>query len=200
MILENNKKNIKLFTKKITTGEIVIFPTDTVFGIGCDATNTTAIKKIYQLKQREQSKSLLLNFPSIRSIKKFAHLSKKEEILLKSFSELTLILKVRPSSPLSPLTIKNNTIGVRLPKNKTLLQILRGIKTPLISTSCNKSGNTPTLTKEEAEKIFPQLPILENKEELSQTPSTIIRLHNNEIELLRQGSLSIDDIKNKLQK
>lgn len=190
MILENNKKNIELLSNKIIDSKLIIFPTDTVFGIGCDATNTTAIKQIYKLKERNKAKTLLLNFPNITNIEKFAKLTKVEKFLLKNFGSLTLIVKAKENTTLSPLTIQNNQIGVRIPNNKTLQTILRKVKTPLISTSCNKSGNPPCITAGDAEKIFPQIPILQTNETLSGTPSTILRIKDNKIEILRVGSVS----------
>ena len=106
--------------KKILNGDVVIFPTDTVCGIGCDATNTNAIEEIYKLKSREKTKTLLLNLPSITEIKKIAHISNLESLLLENFNELTVIVKVKPNTHLAPYTIKNNEIGVRIPKNETL--------------------------------------------------------------------------------
>lgn len=199
MILENNKENINLFIKKILNGDVVIFTTDTVFGIGCDATNTNAIEEIYKLKGREKTKTLLLNLPSITEIKKIAHISNLESLLLENFNELTLIVKVKPNTHLSPYTIKNNEIGVRIPKNKTLQTILREINTPLISTSCNKSGEPACTTDEMANKIFPQITILQSNELLSGTPSTIIKVIDNQIEVLRQGTLTIEKIKQKIK-
>ena len=199
MILENNKKNINLFIKKILNGDVVIFPTDTVFGIGCDATNTNAIEEIYKLKGREKTKTLLLNLPNITEIKKIAHISNLESLLLENFNELTLIVKVKQNTHLSPYTIKNNEIGVRIPKNKTLQTILREINTPLISTSCNKSGEPACTTDEMANKIFPQITILQSNELLSGTPSTIIKVIDNQIEVLRQGTLTIEKIKQKIK-
>ena len=199
MILENNKENINLFIKKILNGDVVIFPTDTVFGIGCDATNTNAIEEIYKLKDREKTKTLLLNLPSITEIKKIAHISNLESLLLENFNELTLIVKVKPNTHLSPYTIKNNEIGVRIPKNKTLQTILKEINTPLISTSCNKSGEPACTTDEMANKIFPQITILQSNELLSGTPSTIIKVIDNQIEVLRQGTLTIEKIKQKIK-
>lgn len=200
MIFENNKENIELFTQKILNNEVIIFPTDTVFGIGCNATNTTAIEKIYKLKERETTKTLLLNFPNIKSIENFANLNSTEKLLLKTFGDLTLIVRAKENTKLSPLTIQNNEIGIRIPNNKTLQQILTKISTPLISTSCNKSGNSPCLTAESAEKIFPQIPILQTNELLSGIPSTIIKISNNKIETLRLGSLSKDTLQKTLIK
>ena len=72
MILKPTKENIRLITEKLLNGDVIIFPTDTVFGIGCIATNTKAIEKTYKLKGREKTKSLLLNVANITTIKKFA--------------------------------------------------------------------------------------------------------------------------------
>lgn len=200
MIFENNKENIELFTQKILNNEIIIFPTDTVFGIGCNATNTTTIEKIYTLKGREKTKTLLLNFPNIESVEKFATLTITEKFLLKTFGDLTLIVKAKENTTLSPLTIQNNEIGIRIPNNKTLQQILTKVDTPLISTSCNKSGNSPCLTAENANNIFPQTPILQTTEKLSGTPSTIIKIETNKIEILRYGSLSKETLQHTLTK
>ncbi len=200
MIFENNRKNINIFANKIKSGEVVIFPTDTVFGIGCDATNTSVIKKIYTLKERSNTKTFLLNFPNIKSIKQFANLSKVEKKLLKKFGNLTLIVNVKKDTLLSPLTIKGDSIGIRIPKNKSIQKILKKTKVPLISTSCNKSGNTSAITVEKANEVFPNLPILQNAEQLSGTPSTIVKIKDNNVEIIRQGSITqqqiIDFIKN----
>ena len=97
MILQSTKENLNFITEKLLNGEVIIFPTDTVFGIGCIATNTKAIEKIYRLKGREKTKSLLLNVANITTIKKFATVSKLDEKLIKKFmpGALSLILKVK---------------------------------------------------------------------------------------------------------
>ena len=200
MIFENNRTNINLFAKKIKSGETVIFPTDTVFGIGCDATNTKIIKNIYTLKGRNNNKTLLLNFPNLRSIKQYAVLNKIEKKLLKKFGTLTLIVKVKDNTNLSPLTIKDQCIGIRIPQNKSLKRILKKINTPLISTSCNKSGQPSAISVKEAEEIFPNIPILQNSEPLSGTPSTIIKINNSDIEILRQGSVTKKQISDYIRK
>lgn len=200
MILTPTKENIDFIIQELLKGKIIIFPTDTVFGIGCIATNTKSIEKIYELKERNKNKTLLLNFPNITNIKKFAILNKNEEKLLKEINKLTLIVKSKPNTSLSPYTIKEGKIGVRIPTNKILLKILKDIKTPIISTSCNKSGKQSCLTALSAEKIFGKdIIILKEEEKLSGTPSTIIEIKENKIKLIRQGDISINEIKNTLE-
>ena len=198
MILKPTKENLEIITEKLLNGEVIIFPTDTVFGIGCIATNTKSIEKIYKLKGRERTKSLLLNVANITTIKKFASVSLLDKQLIKKFmpGALSLILKVKGNSPLSHYVIKNGTIGIRIPNNKILLKILKKVKLPLVSTSCNLSGEPACITADEAERIFGKdILILDTKEKLSGLSSTIIDTTENEIKFIREGMIKFSEIK-----
>ncbi|MCR5506432.1 MAG: threonylcarbamoyl-AMP synthase [bacterium] len=201
MILKPTKENIDIIIQNILDGKVIIFPTDTVFGIGCLATNTKAIEKIYKLKGREKTKSLLLNVANITAIKKIATVSKRDSLLIKKFmpGALSLILKAKPNSALSHYTIKDGKIGIRIPNNEMLLYILKKIKSPLISTSCNLSGNPACTTAINAEKIFGKnILILDSIEKLSGLSSTIIDTTEKEIKYIREGQIKFSKIKNSL--
>ena len=198
MILQPTRENIETIIGHLLNGDIVIFPTDTVFGIGCTADNTQAIEKIYELKGREKTKSLLLNVPNITAIKKYATVNKTAHSLIKKFmpGALSLILKVKTPTILSNYTIRDGKIGIRIPNNKTLLYILKKIKLPLISTSCNLSGNPACLTATDAEKIFgKKVIILNTREALSGQSSTIIDPSGKEIKYIREGEIKFEKIK-----
>ena len=198
MILKPTKENIRLITEKLLNGDVIIFPTDTVFGIGCIATNTKAIEKIYKLKGREKTKSLLLNVANITTIKKFAKVSKLDNLLIKKFmpGALSLILNVKNQTPLSHYVIKDNKVGIRIPNNQTLLKILKKIKLPLISTSCNLSGKPACINAKDAEKIFDKdIIILDSYEKLSGLSSTIIDTTEKEIKYIREGKIKFKEIK-----
>ena len=198
MILKPTKENIRLITEKLLNGDVIIFPTDTVFGIGCIATNTKAIEKIYKLKGREKTKSLLLNVANITSIKKFAKVSKLDNLLIKKFmpGALSLILNVKNQTPLSHYVIKDNKVGIRIPNNQILLKILKKIKLPLISTSCNLSGKPACINAKDAEKIFGKnIIILDSYEKLSGLSSTIIDTTEKEIKYIREGKIKFKEIK-----
>ncbi|MBQ8660309.1 MAG: threonylcarbamoyl-AMP synthase [Alphaproteobacteria bacterium] len=198
MILKPTKENIRLITEKLLNGDVIIFPTDTVFGIGCIATNTKAIEKIYKLKGREKTKSLLLNVANITTIKKFAKVSKLDNLLIKKFmpGALSLILNVKNQTPLSHYVIKDNKVGIRIPNNQTLLKILKKIKLPLISTSCNLSGKPACINAKDAEKIFGKdIIILDSYEKLSGLSSTIIDTTEKEIKYIREGKIKFKEIK-----
>jgi L-threonylcarbamoyladenylate synthase len=198
MILKPTKENIRLITEKLLNGDVIIFPTDTVFGIGCIATNTKAIEKIYKLKGREKTKSLLLNVANITTIKKFAKVSKLDNLLIKKFmpGALSLILNVKNQTPLSHYVIKDNKVGIRIPNNQTLLKILKKIKLPLISSSCNLSGKPACINAKDAEKIFGKdIIILDSYEKLSGLSSTIIDTTEKEIKYIREGKIKFKEIK-----
>ncbi|MBP3615894.1 MAG: threonylcarbamoyl-AMP synthase [Alphaproteobacteria bacterium] len=198
MILKPTNENIRLITEKLLNGDVIIFPTDTVFGIGCIATNTKAIEKIYKLKGREKTKSLLLNVANITTIKKFAKVSKLDNLLIKKFmpGALSLILNVKNQTPLSHYVIKDNKVGIRIPNNQTLLKILKKIKLPLISSSCNLSGKPACINAKDAEKIFGKdIIILDSYEKLSGLSSTIIDTTEKEIKYIREGKIKFKEIK-----
>ena len=198
MILKPTKENLKLVVQKLLEGKVVIFPTDTVFGIGCLATNSASIDKIYKLKKRTKTKSFLLNIANITSIKKIAKVTVIDEKLIKSFmpGALSLILKVKPHSGISDCVVQDGKIGVRIPNNKNLLWILKNIKVPLVSTSCNLSGSSPCLTAAMAERIFgAQVIILDTEEKLSGISSTIIETTGKEISFIREGKIKFGNIK-----
>ncbi len=199
MILGANVKNIDLIKTKFKNGEVVIFPTDTVFGIGCIASNNMAIERIYSLKERDKNKSLLLNFANIRQVENFAYLDEKVTFLIEQFmpGPLSIILKVKPGTSLSNYVINDNKIGIRIPNNKVLLDIISSINYPIVSTSCNKSGFLPAINAQEAEKIFGKdITILKEEKCTDNISSTIIDMSESKVKYIREGVIKFEEIKN----
>ncbi len=198
MIFKATKKNIDFIVSKILEGNIFIFPTDTVYGIGCIAMYDLSIEKIYKLKGREKSKSLLLNVHNLKQIEDIAYVSDVDKKIIDNFmpGPLSLILKVKQPSLLSEYVIKDNKIGVRIPDNKILLSILKKINLPIVSTSCNKSGKNSCLTALEAQEIFGKdIIIIDNNSKLSGISSTIVETFDDKIKVVREGAVSLQKIK-----
>ena len=99
------KKMINLAKKTLEKGKLVIFPTETVYGLGGDATNKEAIKKIYELKKRPLNNPLICHFSKIQAVKKNCELNDLDKKLIKFFwpGPLTLILKKKKTSIINPL-------------------------------------------------------------------------------------------------
>ena len=204
MILTPTAENIDFIIESLLSGEIIIFPTDTVFGIGCIATNDKSIEKIYKLKGRDFNKSLLLNVANKTAIKKIAVIDNRAEKIIDKFmpGALSIICKGKENSNLSKYVVNNGNIGVRIPKNKILQNILKKVKIPLVSTSCNKSGKIPVISSIIAETIFPEIVILQETEKLLNQSSTIIDITQKNIKYIREGVVKykkIDEFLNTIQ-
>ncbi|WP_298121491.1 L-threonylcarbamoyladenylate synthase [Flavobacterium sp.] len=175
----------------IKNGGIILYPTDTVWGIGCDATNEEAIKKIYALKQRDDSKSMIV----LMNGEKMMYNVFKEipdvawEILDLSEKPTTLILD-NPRNVAANIIAEDKTLGVRLVKEPFCFKLMERMKRPLVSTSANISGNvTPKTFKEISPEIIKGVDYVVNlqHDKVCKNPSTIIKLTlDNQVKIIRK--------------
>ena len=142
-IKDISPKHIEEIAEALEASKVIAYPTDTIYGLGCLATDSQAIKKIKRIKQREASKPLLVLVSSLAMAKKYCFIPKNKELLLKKIwaesRPTSVILKHR--NLLSEELVKaENGLAVRLPKSEFLRKIVRRVKVPLVSTSFNISG------------------------------------------------------------
>nr|WP_298656311.1 L-threonylcarbamoyladenylate synthase [uncultured Flavobacterium sp.] len=164
----------------IANGGIILYPTDTVWGIGCDATNPAAIKKIYALKQREESKSMIV----LMNGEKMMYNVFKDipdvawEILDYSEKPTTLILD-KPRNVAPNIIAEDNTLAIRIVTEPFCFKLMERMKKPLVSTSANISGQpTPKTFKEISPEIIKGVDYVVNlqRDKVCKNPSTIIKL------------------------
>jgi len=141
-------------------GQVVVLPTDTVYGFSCLAADVTAIKKIYRLKKRDTHKPSIVLMPDLKMVKKYARVSVKQESLLKKIWQnseppTTVILKKRSKLP-AEITGLSDGLAIRLPKLLFLIKILKVVGQPLVSTSLNLSGQPEILSVKNLTKYFPR--------------------------------------------
>jgi L-threonylcarbamoyladenylate synthase len=175
----------------IQNGGIILYPTDTVWGIGCDATNADAVKKIYALKQREESKSMIV----LMNGEKMMYNVFKEipetawQILDLSEKPTTLILD-NPRNVATNIIADDKTLGVRIVKEPFCFKLMERMKRPLVSTSANISGMfTPKSFKEISPEIIKGVDYVVNlhHEKICDKPSTIIKLTNDsQVKIIRK--------------
>ena len=175
----------------IQNGGIILYPTDTVWGIGCDATNPEAVKKIYALKQREESKSMIV----LMNGEKMMYNVFKEipetawQILDLSEKPTTLILD-NPRNVAANIIAEDKTLGVRMVKEPFCFKLMERMKKPLVSTSANISGDfTPKSFKEISQEILKGVDYVVNlhHEKICDKPSTIIKLSlDNQVKIIRK--------------
>lgn len=141
-----NDSDLKVVVDRLKLGQVGIMLSDTIYGLSCAIDNREAINKIYRIKKRNKNKSFLILVGDFKMLKKYFLYNKKQENILK---EYWLDIKKHPGTfILSPkknlvefLKIDfNQGVGVRLPKNDFLIKIIKSLNQPIISTSCNLSG------------------------------------------------------------
>ena len=144
MILTINSKNpqlrlIRKVVEVLRQGGVIGYPTDTVYGLGCDLLNSEAIRKIHQLKKMEKGKPLSFICADLKDISKYAFVSNYAYKTMKRFlpGPYTFILKATKLVPRTALT-KQRTVGIRIPDNKICLSLVRELGNPIISSSIYK--------------------------------------------------------------
>jgi len=197
----NWKENIKEeelqeVEETLKNGGIVIFPTDTVYGIGCNCFSTKAIKKIFDVKSRSEKKPINVLTDKIEKIENVTKNIKNEEkeIINKYMpGAVTVVLDKKEEVP-DILTSGLNTIGVRIPNNKIALEILKKFENPLATTSVNISGDLPGLEINDFIKEFENKVdiIIDGGKTKIGVASTIVKVdENSKINILREGSIKL---------
>ncbi|MGI6718154.1 MAG: L-threonylcarbamoyladenylate synthase [Bacteroidales bacterium] len=191
-LLEKKNQIIAETIEALKKGQIILYPTDTIWGIGCDATNSKAVDKIYKIKKRPNKKKAII-------------LVSDEEMLLEYIeyippTALDLIQSVRnPISVIYPeaknlpsnVISEDKSIGIRVVRHNFCKEIIKGLGKPIISTSANISGNpTPKFYYEINKVIFDSVDYIVDRmmeETVVVKPSTIVKFNkNNEFEIIRK--------------
>ena len=142
--------------KHLHLKQTILYPTDTVWGIGCDATNKEAVKKIYHLKKREQSKALIVLVSSVNMLKKHVAVPKKALQIIQTATKPTTIIYNNPKGLAQNLIHKkDNTVAIRIVQDDFCRKLIKKLRKPIVATSANISGNpTPKSFSEIALSIL----------------------------------------------
>ncbi|NRT15576.1 L-threonylcarbamoyladenylate synthase [Flavobacterium sp. 28A] len=189
--MENLNDEVLKAYEIIKNGGIILYPTDTVWGIGCDATNPEAVAKIYKLKKRAETQSMIvlmngekMMYNVFKDIPEVAW-----QILDFSENPTTLVLD-NPRNVATNLIATDKTLGVRIIKEPFCFKLLERMKKPLVSTSANISGQaTPKSFKEINPEIIKGVDYVVNlqRDKIAGKPSTIIKLTNDsQVKVIRK--------------
>ncbi|MDV7719903.1 threonylcarbamoyl-AMP synthase [Pediococcus ethanolidurans] len=186
---------VKEAAKKIQAGQLISFPTETVYGLGADATNETAVKQVYLAKGRPSDNPLIVHVADIKTVEKYAQpLSAKTRLLMKTFwpGPLTIILKLKPNAFSKSVTGGLATAAFRNPRNEVTLDLIRQAGVPIVGPSANTSGKpSPT----EAKHVYHDLQgkiagILDDGPTQIGVESTVIDMSGDVPSILRPGAVS----------
>lgn len=199
-LLDSNKFPILFETEQILrSGNIVVAPTDTVYGILGDATNELVIKKIFALKKRSMEKAFPIFIKDITFARKLAYVSDAKAQFLESVwpGSTTVVFHHKEKLP-KLLTGGLETLGMRIPKYPFLQELLQKIDFPLVQTSANISDRVPAKNIAEVQEYFAESEIkpdlVVDGGQIEGSPSAVINFTGSTPTILRSGHLSLEEL------
>lgn len=198
-IIKQSELKIKDLSIKIKQGCSIIYPTETCYGLGCDATNQGSVDKIFLIKERSKNKSVLILVSDILMAKKYLIWNDKIEKLANKFwpGPLTIVGISKSKNGLANGVMSDNgTIAVRVTANNFCKKLIKKLGIPLVSTSANISEMGNQYNIENIIKMFlnkknkPDI-IIDAGVLLEIPPSTIVSVVGDEMKVLRQGEIRI---------
>jgi len=195
MILALNPENpqqrlVKRVVECLKQGGVIAYPTDTIYGLGCDIFNKKGVKKIYQIKQRDPRKPFSFICADLSDVSNYAQVSNFAFKIMKRYlpGPYTFVLEATRVVP-DVLTTRQKTVGIRIPANAIALAIVQELGHPIVTTSANVSGEDSHCDPAEIEhQIGKHLDLVIDGGVLLGEQSTVISLIDDQIEVLRQGS------------
>ena len=145
---------------------------------------------IIALKKSNTNKPLALLFSNLKMIEEYTFINEREKELIKEYMPGALTLIICSKRKLNGLIMKNNKIAIRIPKRRSLRDLIEYIQKPLAATSLNLSENAIVTSRKEIESHFPNV-LVYNNITTKKSPSTIIEIKNNKIDIIRKGKLNI---------
>lgn len=201
-VLKATWHNILAASRRVKEGGVVVYPTDTVYGLGCDPFIVEAVERVFAVKN-ERRKPLPILASDIKTVERIAFLPEKARSIAKEFwpGPLTIVVPRKPSLP-SIVTCDRNSVGVRVPKHDAALQLIRLSNGLLVGTSANKTGKRPPLSAQDAaEQLGREVDlILDGGIATLGVSSTVIDLTSERPRILREGPVGFGEIERFLSK
>lgn len=174
----------------LKSGGVIIYPTDTVYGIGCDIFNREALERVYYIKQDAGTKLFSFICPNLKDIAKYARVSDYAYKTMKKLlpGPYTFVLPAAKEVP-KKLWTKRETVGIRVPDNNIALELAKEMGNPIVSTSVTKRNGELLYNPEEIKLLFEnQVDLMLASGTLDGLPSSIVDLSSEEPEVIREGA------------
>lgn len=191
------RNQIHKAVKILQGGGVIIFPTDTVWGIGASINRLDAIKRLYSIKKREKTKATAVLVDNLATADRLGVIDQKARKLIDKFwpGGLTLIVRAKENIP-EIICGRNKTIGLRQPNHPIALKLLEEMKTGLIASSANFAGKAPPVKKELLDRtLIDKVDFLVSGESGGKPPSTVLDTTAKPFKMIREGQISSKDLK-----
>ncbi len=193
-VLKFDRSTIPIASDKVRDGGLIVFPTDTVYGLGCDPENPVAVSRLIRAKRREP-KPIPLLCDSVETARKLVSLNMAAREIAESRwpGAITIVAPMKRALP-EEIHRGTGNLGVRVPASTLCLELLRACGGYMTGTSANLSGEAPCRTAEEARlKLGSRVDIILDGGRLNGEPSTVVQASGREIIVLRRGSIGVTD-------
>lgn len=192
-----SQEQIEELAQILKNDGVISVPTDTIYGLCACMDSKKACEKVMKIKKRPHSQTFAIMCANKDQIRKIAIIDEREEKIIDNFmpGPITLILKKRPEISVIQECVKNDTIGIRMASSKSLENLIARLGKPICLTSANKSGEPVCSSIDEIEKVFPELDGIMEGRVLLKEGSTIVDCTSKELKILRQGPISLEQIK-----
>lgn len=194
------KKELETIKKVLNDGKVISFPTETVMGLGVSFDDFNAYSLLNKIKRRPEDKPYTMMLGNVEDVSKYASLSHRDEMLIHRFmpGPITILVNAKSNVP-EYVTHKTGIIGIRVPDFPDVQELINYFGKPLLVPSANRSGEAPCNTFDEVEKVFGnEISYVLKTNAGRNKPSTIIDLTTNNIKIIREGDLSFDEIKRRM--
>jgi L-threonylcarbamoyladenylate synthase len=177
-------KSVQAAEEEVLLGNVILYPTDTVWGIGCDAENAAAVQKIYKIKERQESKSMILLVADQQMLQHYvASLPANFEQLAERQERPTTYVFSDPMNLPEEVLAEDGTVAIRVTKDEFCHRLIRQIGRPLVSTSANISGEPAPKTFAEVSDLIKQrvdyIAPWRQDDAMEARPSRIVRINPN---------------------
>jgi tRNA threonylcarbamoyl adenosine modification protein (Sua5/YciO/YrdC/YwlC family) len=187
-------RHIARAVQVLERGGVIVYPTDTYYGVGCDLMSKKAIERLYQLKGRDKKKPLSFLCPDLSDVAKYAHVSNFAYRTMKGLTPgaFTFILEATRIVP-EVMMSKQKQVGIRVPDAPLARALAAGLGRPLITTSASDDDGEPLIdAKDIKEKLGHGLDLILDGGVTLMEPSTVVSLIGDSMEVLRQGKGRLD--------
>ncbi len=186
------KSEIEEIVNALKAEEVVAFPTETVYGLGVIYDSKVAINRLIEAKQRDLSKHFTLMLADVKDVSRYAHITPRDKCIIDAFmpGDLTIVLNGK----------EDKTIGIRIPNDDFVRELIRKTGKPLYVTSANISHQpSTTTTREVLEQLDGRIPLVVEGECGKFQASSVIDLTSKKINVLRQGRITLEMIEEELK-
>jgi tRNA threonylcarbamoyl adenosine modification protein (Sua5/YciO/YrdC/YwlC family) len=187
-------RKIRRAVDALQAGEVIAYPTDTVYGLGCDITSKKAVDRLYQIKGMDRSHPLAMICPDLSEIAKYAIVDNQVYRVLRRFlpGPYCFVLEATREVP-RLLQSKRKTIGIRVPNHEVTRSLVRDLGRPIISTTAHRQGEDPYVDPKEIDDDFAGLGLVLDGGGGGLVPTTVIDLTVQPPEIVREGAGSIEE-------